>query len=708
MSSLSSRETEYATITQCHFELVESLTNEPTEDSDGKDNHDLLALLLPPKGRGDDEIVRIPCLRTAKNSTIVRLQPMMSHRSSKKKRLSDTFLPRWDKNSHFHEELQIPTTTTQEGGWFCLLVQARAREGLAIALSPEKGYVKGSTYEIILGDRGNTVVTLRRKSSSSTKKGEPPDILVVQRPARVCQENAWTRYWICWYQGKLYVGIGERPGEQCLAFLDDIARQDTPPRDDQQVCHVGFCNAGTGDRQPPVALRIRNVQLISLSTKSVLAEKLTNIQEEDLQFASLGEDEMDEETKALLLQYQQECSKARARAEKFGVPYKEPPTFIPWSQARRLKANPQQGFVTGFDLDDPEEKAKQDKRKQRFGLVAATNNSQEGGGEGMKPEQEQQRQASDAHMEDDEDDKNNLPVEQAWDNVNVVQLQRVDPPSHLWKANDKDKAADAANEEEDAIAADVTLMPEKIHLFSIDWSAFKQIRTNDVMKYFDIYGPTYVEWLGDLSCNIHFQDKYSAARALRNLSTELPSPPPPRLGSDESEARDELQEEKEERNSSHHPADLGRMGWRLAKKVLRKLGNDRWGRHGTTARVLFRVATSLDILHERPTSWPKPPDGFSTKVVLGPSSGRRGSGRQGDGSQKTTKKSKKAKRNREDRPHSQGGGGSSKEKDVVLNDKGEPSLLDRGLKATRGGFSLEDLEKERSKKKAKLENPPAS
>lgn len=34
----------------------------------------------------------------------------------------------------------------------------------------------------------------------------------------------------------------------------------------------------------------------------------------------------------------------------------------------------------------------------------------------------------------------------------------------------------------------------------------------------------------------------------------------------------------------------------------------------------MRPATTLDILLERPNSWPEPPPGFSTKRILGPGS----------------------------------------------------------------------------------------
>ena len=213
------------------------------------------------------------------------------------------------------------------------------------------------------------------------------------------------------------------------------------------------------------------------------------------------------------------------------------------------------------------------------------------------------------------------------------------------------------------------LVPEKIHLFAIDWAAFKQIRTNDLSAYFSMYSPTYVEWLGDLSCNIHFQDKFTSFRALENLSQEIPTPPPP-----------EIQDSDEDEDTKL--PDLGAMGWRLGKALLRKVADDRHGRKGTTARVLLRLATSHDVLREKPSSKTRPPPGFSRNRVLGP------------GSDLVRDARGKTKRNRSDRKRDDVSGGET-------GPGGEPSLLSGSLKASRSGFTIEEMEAERAKKRAK-------
>ena len=200
------------------------------------------------------------------------------------------------------------------------------------------------------------------------------------------------------------------------------------------------------------------------------------------------------------------------------------------------------------------------------------------------------------------------------------------------------------------------------------------------MSFFGVYGPTYVEWLGELSCNVHFEDRYSAARALEAMSRALPLVPPQTDYSSTSAALSETNDEskleaeptneeiktdenditsfaaaadtdmvvyddqKDEMNADGETAgktennaentnniinatgtstsaatliNLGDIGWRFCNSPIRKKQSDRFGKRGTRARCLMRVATSLDVLDERPKTWPKPPPGFTTKRVLG-------------------------------------------------------------------------------------------
>lgn len=125
------------------------------------------------------------------------------------------------------------------------------------------------------------------------------------------------------------------------------------------------------------------------------------------------------------------------------------------------------------------------------------------------------------------------------------------------------------------------------------------------------------------------------------------------------------------------PPDFGNMAWRFCQQPIRKKSNDRYGRRGTTSRLLMRLANSEDVLVERPKVRPKPPPGFSTKRVLGPGSEYRTEPRQ-------------AKRRRVER-----------EPEWDPSSGAEHPALSRGLMSGReGGFSVEELQRERAEKAA--------
>jgi len=170
-----------------------------------------------------------------------------------------------------------------------------------------------------------------------------------------------------------------------------------------------------------------------------------------------------------------------------------------------------------------DKKAKADARKERFARDESKRKeiyNPDDRDKGKGEEEMKEEDAVDDVAEWEKTKRDPLAIEQAWDNWELVKRFRVDPPS----SDNKDSMEKL--EEEEFIPKNVSVVPTKIHIFSIDWACFKQIRTDDLMSYFKDYGPSYVEWLGELSCNVLFEDKYSAARAFHALSQELPSPPP--------------------------------------------------------------------------------------------------------------------------------------------------------------------------------------
>lgn len=274
-------------------------------------------------------------------------------------------------------------------------------------------------------------------------------------------------------------------------------------------------------------------------------------------------------------EYEKECQKRKARAEKFGTAYVEPKLedFLPWTEVKRIRDQPKnvKGFATGIDLMDSEELVKQEARKARFAkmkedMVSEDNKDKD---ETTTTAEDAPEESSDPMTKKDDLKVEDLPVSQCWDKEEILRPQRFDPPSTLWTKPTEEPSsqpAESSEEQRDAATIDakdateeITWVPEKIHLFALDWAAFKQIRNKDLMTYFTGYGPTYVEWLGDLSCNICFEDKFTAKRALTTLGQEIPSPPP-----------DEVPHEGEATETKTRP-DFGNMTWRFCRRPVRKV-----------------------------------------------------------------------------------------------------------------------------------------
>eukprot|EP00566_Odontella_aurita_P036601 CAMPEP_0113600338 /NCGR_PEP_ID=MMETSP0015_2-20120614/42653_1 /TAXON_ID=2838 /ORGANISM="Odontella" /LENGTH=745 /DNA_ID=CAMNT_0000508587 /DNA_START=424 /DNA_END=2661 /DNA_ORIENTATION=+ /assembly_acc=CAM_ASM_000160 len=683
--------------------------------------------------------------------TTIRVAPMERSRGG------------WD-DEHFHDKLRVPEGSSAGRG-LVVTLEAMARECVTVALSPHPYFDMGKTYAIHLGAAGNLSTVIRRRLPSGN------EAIDSTFPGRICTDDRFTSYWIVLQDGVLSAGVGTCPGKKCIATLDDRLYHQL--RSGVDACKfVGIGNSALGRHARD--LKVRNVSVMPLPSLfgmgGVPVDKVeaVNIDQDD----SLGASSAAAPDAELLSEYKRECAKAKARAEKFGTEYKQPPpdAFFKWSEARRLRANPEKGFVTGIDVMSAEEKAKAERRKARFAEDEKNRKRERGDdveeGEDAKDNMDEAEAGKGGPSKEDENRNDPILIEHSWDNEDLVVGQRFDPPQHLWTIqpdpeapgdDDKQIEGDAEEEEEKAV-----LVPEKVHIFSIDWAAFKQIRSDDIMAHFAVYGPSYVEWLGELSCNVHFEDKFSAARALAGMSKEIPSPPPEiavknkqdsmrnqvsgKTADGEEEnamatvekedsaevedsvvetrttegvdpsAVDEKQITAEREDDIPPPSDLGAMGWRLAHNPVRKVANDRFGRRGTRARALMRVATSEDVLVERPTEWPRPPPGFTTKRVLGPGSDfdtrwrqrRRGDGgrnkrRRRDGGGRRYNDEEEEERWNRDRYYSDEEYESYDEHmgdydgdDRDYDDDKLPAALDRGLKSSRAGFSVEEMEAERA------------
>ncbi|KAF9977595.1 hypothetical protein BGZ73_005578, partial [Actinomortierella ambigua] len=142
------------------------------------------------------------------------------------------------------------------------------------------------------------------------------------------------------------------------------------------------------------------------------------------------------------------------------------------------------GFVTGFDPMAKEELEKKARRAARFGVSEETSTE--------TTSQTQALEAESGGMEVDI-------------NPDVV-------PDDLPEAP--------------PITA--TIRKDTIYLYGTD-----RMSTKDVLKYFEDFGPSHVEWIDDASCNIVFKEYFTAKRALFNM---LLNPAGVTFGEDEIQA----------------------------------------------------------------------------------------------------------------------------------------------------------------------------
>ena len=112
------------------------------------------------------------------------------------------------------------------------------------------------------------------------------------------------------------------------------------------------------------------------------------------------------------------------------------------------------------------------------------------------------------------------------------------------------------------------------------------------------------------------------------------------------------------------------------------MSNDRYGKRGTQARVLMRLATSNDVLDDRPTEWPKPPPGFTTKRVLMPWHDFTGK-RRGGGGRRDNKRRRRGSGGGGRRRSRGDGRGNEYDDDYNMGAGGEHPALSQELQAER-------------------------
>lgn len=60
--------------------------------------------------------------------------------------------------------------------------------------------------------------------------------------------------------------------------------------------------------------------------------------------------------------------------------------------------------------------------------------------------------------------------------------------------------------------------PDALHVYGVDL-----VGSTDLLRFFQLYGPTYVEWIDDSSCNVLFPDEFTVKRVIVQMGEALPA-----------------------------------------------------------------------------------------------------------------------------------------------------------------------------------------
>ena len=443
----------------------------------------------------------------------------------------------------------LPTSSS-----FQMTFSAMTRQDLFVGFFINDENLQKSFYEFRIGSHGNTEIELYRNGIQ----------MYTQFHGRTVSESLWIEYWIHYTkEGVLSMGLGNVVGEMTL-----VSYSDEEPLD---ITYYNFTSW-------TMAIHIRNIILIENEKPIFIAPLSSMIWSSALS----GHDLMTEEKRAL---YNQDCTTLKKRAAKFNNNNIQLPKlrdYLSSQQVRALQRSGAQpaGFTTGFDMSADAEQEKREARMKRFITPAfGTQNTTAA------------VRAKESGMSELE-----------WQDEMEMEKKRTLRAVKFGMKPTSKKGSFALHMKSsvfrDRIDFDKSVQPrtDAVHVFSCD-DAFTQVRSADIMRYFNGYGPSYVEWMNDSSCTVVFEDSYTASRALMACSEEVssevtfPQPGVPRPG------KNSEQQNRKEMDASQEDVEEGvnvsENKWRYGLEMKGK------NSHIRTWRVLLRPSTELDFPAER-------------------------------------------------------------------------------------------------------------
>ena len=359
-----------------------------------------------------------------------------------------------------------------------VVFEAKTENDVTVAFTVEKEVVSGNMYEIVIGGWRNTKSVIRTEAQGQER--------AITLDPRMCSADTFLTYYVLLREGTIVVGTGDRPGHNLLMAWKNPQYDPS----DIQPCWVSF---SAWDKP----LLLKSVRLSTVSSLDY-----------DWKEAAGSEESWKERfVPSFIRAFEEERAANIARAQRFGVSFVAPDPSRALnkmtheereraraSQAGRLRS----GFATGFDTESAEAIEARQARAARFGLestTAATTSTNTGGPAPVSflptaEELEAKRQRA---------ERFGVPI---TEQATLVSMSLTLPI----------KRRDAG--------ADETVRADTLHVYG----DLRTITSAHVLRAFQNYDPSHLEWLGDASLNVCFADAFTCDRAMAGMCRDIPPP----------------------------------------------------------------------------------------------------------------------------------------------------------------------------------------
>ncbi|KAJ0397952.1 hypothetical protein ATCC90586_002015 [Pythium insidiosum] len=386
------------------------------------------------------------------------------------------------------------------GGALVVTFEATAKEDLRIGFASRES--SQWRYEIALGFSGNTEVAVR-KFVGSGRELELAKVFT----GRTVTTTAPVPYWVVLHGATIALGVGTSVGSDTVVRCVDAKAEAAGLLSEVQQLAFTTWHQGASVKSLSHAL-VGDAEAAEIQQKEGLTPRVI------VRGDPLGkEDLLTDEQRG---EFERELEVAQRRVARFGGELVVPDVkkFLDPKVIRRLQrtGGTEHGFATGLDVLSSAEAEKREARMKRFNTpqfaVEFSTDAARALSEGLTQDEWAAREAEREKLRE-RALKFGLDPDANPKSSDAMDLK---PASRKVRLERCDVKADGASERRD----------DAIHVYSLD-ERFQQVRTNDVMAYFEGYGPWYVEWINDSSCTVVFEDAFTAGRALVALGKEIPA-----------------------------------------------------------------------------------------------------------------------------------------------------------------------------------------